>query len=219
MTLKDKTVPRDSVFVTSNVRRTFAIATWLQSDWTPPCSTYHVQVLIRNQRTASGAATASTHILILSTPVMVGLQTFMCLVCNVSLCRVKCYDGKSCHELFHSSITLVDYCRAAMDEVVHVVPHLNQPGPPNWQRATSSAIADNSGTNLEEFSEDDERPRRSLCSRVTPVIAATWRRHYVAHLHGPRGRIGQERAKVHCQIMINVGDAVLNFLNTDFFVA
>jgi hypothetical protein len=26
-------------------------------------------------------------------------------------------------------------------------------------------------------------------------------------------------ANVNCQIMINVGDAALNFLNTDFFVA
>jgi hypothetical protein len=119
---------------------------------------------------------------------------FMCLVCNVSLCRVKRYDGKSCHDLFHSSTTLVDYCRAAMDEdVVHVVPHSNRPGPPNRQRVTSPAIADNSGTNSEEFSEDDEQPRRRLRSRVTPVIAAPRRRHYAAHLHGPRGRYGQER--------------------------
>ena len=118
---------------------------------------------------------------------------FMCLVCNVSLCRVKRYGGKSCHDLFHSSTTLVDYCRAAIDDVVHVVPHSNRPGPPNRQRVTSPAIADNSGTCSEEFSEDDKRPRRRLRSRVTPVITAPRRRHYVAHLHGPRGRIGQER--------------------------
>ena len=117
----------------------------------------------------------------------------MCLVCNVSLCRVKRYDDKSCHDLFHSSTTLVDYCRAAIDDVVHVVPHSNRPGPPNRQRVTSPAIADNSGTYSEEFSEDDKRPRRRLRSRVTPVITAPRRRHYVAHLHGPRGRIGQER--------------------------
>ncbi len=76
----------------------------------------------------------------------------MCLVCNVSLCRVKRYDGKSCHELFHSSISLVDNCRAAMDDVVHVVPHSNRPGPPNQQKVTtSSAIAKNSGTNSEDL--------------------------------------------------------------------
>ena len=117
---------------------------------------------------------------------------FMCLVCNVSLCRVKRYDGKSCHELFHSSLTLVDFCHAEMDNVVHVVPHLIRPGAPNRWRVTSPAIADNSGTHLEEFSEDDERPRRILRSRVTSVIAAPRRIRYVAHLNGPRGRIGQE---------------------------
>jgi hypothetical protein len=50
---------------------------------------------------------------------------FMYLVDNVSLCRVQCYDGKSWHELFHSSTTLVDTCRAAMDYVVHTIPHSN----------------------------------------------------------------------------------------------
>ena len=105
---------------------------------------------------------------------------------------MKRYDGKSCHKLFHSSTTLVDCYRAAMDDVVRVVPHSNRPGPPKRQRVTSPATPDNSGTNLDEFSEDDERPRRILRSRVTPVIAAPRRRHYVEHLHGPRGRIGQE---------------------------
>jgi hypothetical protein len=115
---------------------------------------------------------------------------FMCLVCNVSLCRVKRYDGKSCHELFHSSATLVDYCRAAMDDVVHVVPHPNRPGPPNGQRrVTSPVIAENSGTPTQ--CDDDEQPRRRIRrSRVTPVMSARRRRTYRAHSHGHRGRVG-----------------------------
>ncbi|KAI2502156.1 hypothetical protein MHU86_12292 [Fragilaria crotonensis] len=46
---------------------------------------------------------------------------FMCPVCMVSLCRVKRFNGMSCHELFHTSRSLVDYCTAEMDAVVHVI--------------------------------------------------------------------------------------------------
>ena len=46
-----------------------------------------------------------------------------CPVCMVSLCRVKRFNGMSCHERFHSSKSLVDYCRSEMDAMVYVVPH------------------------------------------------------------------------------------------------
>ena len=55
---------------------------------------------------------------------------FYCLVCMVSLCNVKRFDGQSCHDLFHNSTQLVDYCVAAMDSEVHVQPHSNRPPPP-----------------------------------------------------------------------------------------
>ena len=45
---------------------------------------------------------------------------FHCPVCMVSLCRVRRFDGRSCFELFHSSTSLIDYCRTEMDDVVHV---------------------------------------------------------------------------------------------------
>jgi hypothetical protein len=46
---------------------------------------------------------------------------YQCPVCMVSLCRIKRFDGRSCHELFHSLTAFVDYCTSEMDAMVHVV--------------------------------------------------------------------------------------------------
>ena len=87
-----------------------------------------------------------------------------CPVCMVSLCRVKRFNGMSCHELFHSSKSLVDYCRTEMDAVVHVVPHRNRPPPPT-RRARPASDSD----------EEEESNRRTR-SRVTPVVTRCVRR-------------------------------------------
>ena len=90
---------------------------------------------------------------------------FMCPVCMVSLCRVKRFNGMSCHELFHTSKSLIDYCRHEMDAVVHVVPHRNRPPPPNRARLDS-----------EDSSEEEEPPPRRVRSRGTPVVTQGVRR-------------------------------------------
>ena len=74
-----------------------------------------------------------------------------CPVCMVSLCRVK----RVTMELFHSSKSLVDYCRSEMDAVVHVVPHRNRPPPPT-RRARPALDSDN-----------DEESNRRTRSRIT----------------------------------------------------
>ena len=92
---------------------------------------------------------------------------FHCPVCMVSLCRVRRFDGRSCFELFHSSTSLIDYCRTEMDDVVHVVPHRNRPPPP---------IRGRSAADKEDSSSEDDEPPRRVRSRVTPVVTRRVRR-------------------------------------------
>jgi hypothetical protein len=80
---------------------------------------------------------------------------FYCPVCMVSLCNVKRFDGQSCHDLFHSSTQLVDYCVAAMDSEVHVQPHSNRPPPPRRGAAVAAAAAPASDGSSSEGAEVD----------------------------------------------------------------
>jgi hypothetical protein len=66
---------------------------------------------------------------------------YYCPLCLVSLCNVKRFDGQSCHDLFHSSTQLVDYCVAAMDAGIHVQTHSNRPPPPRRGAAAVPAAA------------------------------------------------------------------------------
>jgi hypothetical protein len=112
---------------------------------------------------------------------------YQCPVCMVSLCRIKRFDGQSCHELFHSSTALVDYCTSEMDAMVHVVPHRNRPPPPTHHAAvhrnrpphdpTHHAAVDARSNSSESDDEEDESPRRTR-SRVTPVVTRRLRRSF-----------------------------------------
>ena len=84
---------------------------------------------------------------------------YYCPVCLVSLCNVKRFDGQSCHDLFHSSTQLVDYCVEAMDSGIHVQTHSNRPPPPRRGAAAvaAAAAADDS---LSSEGEREEQPER-----------------------------------------------------------
>ena len=86
------------------------------------------------------------------------------------LCRIKGFDGRSCHELFHLlSTALVDYCTSEMDAMVHVVPHRNRPPPPAHNAGVNARL-----NSSESDNDEDESPRRTR-SRFTPVVTRLWR--------------------------------------------
>ncbi len=92
---------------------------------------------------------------------------FWCPVCLVSLCRVKRFNGMSCHELFHTSTSLMDCCTRAMDATVHVMPHRNQRSPPIRARPSSDA---------EEDGERQQQQRRIRSRMLTAVATRRVRR-------------------------------------------
>jgi hypothetical protein len=92
---------------------------------------------------------------------------FWCPVCVVSLCRVKRFNGMSCHELFHTSTSLMDCCTSAMDATVHVMPHRNRRPPPIRGRPSSDA---------EDEDGEQQQQQRRIRSRVTPVATRRVRR-------------------------------------------
>lgn len=71
-----------------------------------------------------------------------GLKTtWKCAVCNVPLCKVPRFDGKSCFTLFHESDELFNPCCITGGAAISLRPHSNRPAPPVRQRDQSNGNA------------------------------------------------------------------------------
>ena len=63
--------------------------------------------------------------------------TWFCSICEVSLCKVIRYAGKSCFTMFHEADTLFDPCSVAAQEIgISVRSHTNRRAPPSRSART-----------------------------------------------------------------------------------
>ena len=65
--------------------------------------------------------------------------TWLCSTCDVPLCKVNRYSGRSCFDLFHEADSLFDPCCEEAQEAVHVRAHTNRTLPPSRRRVTTAS--------------------------------------------------------------------------------
>ena len=94
--------------------------------------------------------------------------TWLCSTCNVPLCKVNRYSGRSCFDLFHEADSLFDPCCEEAQEAVHVRAHTNRTLPPSRRRVAtaSSGHADiSAATSCNEdaaFCDSDEEEEMAI---------------------------------------------------------
>jgi hypothetical protein len=94
--------------------------------------------------------------------------TWLCSTCDVPLCKVNRYSGRSCFDLFHEADSLFDPCCEEAQEAVHVRAHTNRTLPPSCRRVAtaSSGHADiSAATSCNEdaaFCDSDEEEEMAI---------------------------------------------------------
>jgi hypothetical protein len=118
--------------------------------------------------------------------------TWFCGTCDVPLCKVKRYSGKSCFILFHEAATLFDPCCSDAQKVMTVRAHTNRTLPPCRRVATAKDASSSASEEEDEkfipenaSSDDDDksakRPaiRRRTASKAIAISGRRTRRSFL----------------------------------------